>query len=170
MIKDIVFEEGKISVAGRRSISITVSEFVAIQNEIEKKYGDKWKEAIYKGVKKGAGKVWLHYLGKKYLDIADHPGIFKIIKSALEIFNQTGFGEPEVSSIDTKKFSATFILKNSSIAEEYSSKGEVVCYFTAAMLAALMKMIFGINMDCKEVRCKAKGDSYCEFITESSKK
>lgn len=165
---DIVFERGKINIGGRRAMLIELDTIIAIQKEIEKKHGAKWKTVIYNGIKRGAEKVWLYYLGKKYLDIADHPGVTKITKSALEIFNLTGFGELELVSVDIKKGEARFISKNSSIAEKYHGKGETVCYFTAAMLAALMKLIFRKDLDCKEVKCKAKGDEYCEFVIQNN--
>jgi predicted hydrocarbon binding protein len=166
--KDIIFEEGRIVIGGRRTMVMSFDSFIAIQKTIERVYGDKWENVIYNGVKKGAHHMWLHYLGKKGLDIADHPTNVEYAKNMLTIFNTTGFGTLQLSSLDAKKMNARFISRNSTIAEEYKDRGKPVCYFTAAIIASLMGIVFGKDMDCKEVKCRAKGDPYCEFVVQNS--
>ncbi len=73
-----------------------------------------------------------------------------------------------LQDIDNSKKEALILIKDSTLAEEYMKKKKeksenAVCALTAGVIAGMFSYIFGKQVDCAEVKCKAKGEGYCLF-------
>jgi predicted hydrocarbon binding protein len=84
-----------------------------------------------------------------------------------------GFGLPKLASLDfngSDKFQLVVEFRNSYLAEQYTRvfgpASEPVCWQLAGYIAGYCSEVFGLNLHCRETKCVAKGDEYCEFVTK----
>jgi len=94
----------------------------------------------------------------------------ELVKNLTEIYEAFGLGRIEIKDFDVKNGRAIINISDSPVARDYirknkSSKHET-CNFIAGMLAGIGESIFNKNMEAKEVKCIAKGDSVCQFIVK----
>ena len=73
-----------------------------------------------------------------------------------------------VENIDNKLNKASITIKESTIALEWQETNKnksksSVCTLTAGVIAGMFSYIFGKQVDCVEVKCRAKGEDYCAF-------
>ncbi|MBD3203877.1 hypothetical protein GF327_06260 [Candidatus Woesearchaeota archaeon] len=87
-----------------------------------------------------------------------------------DIFNLYGLGRLEIKEVDSKNKSAKLNLFNSSIAHVHLNKnkesGKAVCNLTCAVLSGIFSYLFDEDIDCREQRCYAKGDEFCQFVVK----
>jgi predicted hydrocarbon binding protein len=57
----------------------------------------------------------------------------------------------------------TITLSHTAESESFGNTGKNVCFCTAGLLAGIIEGSFGISVQAKEVRCKARGDEHCIF-------
>ncbi|MFA4855040.1 MAG: V4R domain-containing protein [archaeon] len=91
----------------------------------------------------------------------------EIIEWELNIVTMAGWGELELKRLDAKKGSALVIVKNSSVAEMLGPYGKSIDFFMEGFMAGGSSIALGMPMKVTEVKCKSKGDSFCEFLFES---
>jgi hypothetical protein len=87
----------------------------------------------------------------------------ELVQALAQAGKATGWGITEVSSIDMKRHTAKIIVKECFEAAAWRKKPYNVCHWTRGYLAGFMGTVFGKPMEAVEVKCKAKGDEYCEF-------
>ena len=90
------------------------------------------------------------------------------IKTLEDLFNINGLGKLSINNLDNEKKEALISISDSIIALEWLEKNKkesenAVCTLTAGVLAGMFSYIFGEDVDCVEVSCKAKGDDICGF-------
>lgn len=90
------------------------------------------------------------------------------IKTLENLFDINGLGKINISNLDNVKKEVLINISDSTIAIEWLEKNKkksknAVCTLTAGVLAGMFSYIFGEDVDCVEVSCKAKGEDFCEF-------
>ena len=82
----------------------------------------------------------------------------KNLDKVSEIFSQMNWGKIK---IDLKKLH--IVIDNSFEARAIGKSKECSCYFLKGFVAGLLSTILNKDLKAEEVKCKSKGDKYCEF-------
>jgi predicted hydrocarbon binding protein len=138
--------------------------FVNIQKELEKAGGLKLAKDVY--YRAGFESAY------KFCQVMrETEGISgrEIVQGYLDSMSLRGWGKFKILLLDEEKGKGIFRLYQSAFGEEYGSVGRMVCHcWPGAMAGAVQEIIdtHGLDLQVKgrESKCKAKGDSYCEFI------
>lgn len=105
------------------------------------------------------GKITGRNLGKHLLKQGMKPSEIPVILNLL--LNEGGWGKTEIN-IDQKKKMGVITIKNNVIARHKKTK-EPSCHFLTGYFKGLSEMLFGIETECSETNCVAKGDLACKF-------
>jgi predicted hydrocarbon binding protein len=84
------------------------------------------------------------------------------LKCALEIFLTNGGWGKVQAKLNFQERKAVVRIRNSVTTRQNKAK-EPVCHFISGFIAGALTMIFSKKAECLEIRCKAKGDTFCEF-------
>jgi predicted hydrocarbon binding protein len=87
------------------------------------------------------------------------------LKCALEVFLTNGGWGKVRAKLNFQKQIAVVRIRNSVTTRQTKSK-EPVCHFISGFIAGALSVVFGKKVECVELRCKAKGDAFCEFRVE----
>ena len=158
--RQISFEEGKIMLLNNPMLIMPVDTYVsltkAIRDELGRKRGD---DLIYKAMKKSAI-TYLNVLKKGFsMSKVD------MIKWAANSVTLAGWGKVAVTSVDGQVGKAVIRVTGSTVGAGLGKDNESTDILLAGFFAGGESAVFGKNVDVKEVKCTAKGDPYCEFIT-----
>lgn len=85
-----------------------------------------------------------------------------------------GVGEPSLATFEYDPTQAHFLLEiqfaDSYLAEQYvASQGvatEPVCWLLAGYIGGYCAEVFGLDLICRELSCKAQGEPYCTFVVK----
>jgi predicted hydrocarbon binding protein len=84
------------------------------------------------------------------------------LKYALEIFLTNGGWGKVRAKLNFQKQIAVVRIRNSVTTRQTKSK-EPACHFISGFIAGALSSVFSKKAECVELRCKAKGDTFCEF-------
>lgn len=96
--------------------------------------------------------------------------IDRFVKSQLELFWSLGFGKPELVFVNPGASAARVRFRNSFNAFGYEKMDKPVCYILEGYLERMFEVAFNKRVRCRESRCEAMGDRFCEFDVYSMKK
>jgi len=86
----------------------------------------------------------------------------------VEVLNYLGLGEISISGFGLKTMK--FTVRHSAEAQEYVNlkkrSKSPVCYALAGMFAAVSEKLLQAPASCKEAKCIACGDDFCEFVIQ----
>jgi len=82
---------------------------------------------------------------------------------AFTFYSQMGWFRLVKSEWNEEKKEKTITLEHTVESEAFGSTGKNVCYCTAGLLAGIIEGAFGIKVQCREIKCRSKGDEYCVF-------
>jgi predicted hydrocarbon binding protein len=92
-----------------------------------------------------------------------------VFKWGADTVNLAGWGLSKVVSVNSKKKLIKFTLKDSAICEYYGVSKNPVDHIFRGMIAGAMSTTYDTDIDGVEIKCKAMGAPYCEFITKPAK-
>lgn len=104
---------------------------------------------------KHAGKEFTRGLVRAGTDLTEVPTWLEMF------FTQGGWGVIQ-SKIDFTKKEAVIRIENCATARKTESK-EPVCHFVRGFISGVSDVVLDDLTDCRETKCMAKGDPYCEF-------
>lgn len=130
-----------------------------IENMVEKFGYEKVKEIFYLTAKEGGIKIYDAVHSSTKLE-----GL-ALLRNILGFLKFLGYGKLEVGNNNMSSGQLTFI---HSPPAEYKLKNvkNDAHFLTAGMLAEVASKITGLKLECIEIKCTAKGDSQCEYITQ----
>jgi predicted hydrocarbon binding protein len=121
-----------------------------------------------------AGRQTANTLSNNFYDfLGDSAEVFlsdkrNALANFIDVLNWLGFGEISIAKSDFKNLKIVFVVKHSAEAQEFVNRKEIthssVCYATAGIFAGLCEILFKLPLECKETRCIACGDDFCEFV------
>jgi predicted hydrocarbon binding protein len=152
-------EKGEFRAQDSRLMILFATSFVSVQKSIETLIGfDTAGMLLYEAYKDAA-----RISGPLYIKGAK-PGIKggHTIKLGLDFTRALAWGLWEPCEFDKTK--ATFIVRNSPVAESYGKSNRAVCHQIRGMIAGFAEFFTGQKRECVEVMCKSKGDDRCEFL------
>ena len=138
--------------------------FVNVQKELEKAGGLKLAKEVYYRAGFESAYKYCRTLRKAEEIEGNHT-----VKAYLDSMSLRGWGKFKIVLLNEEKGEGVFRLYQSAFSEEYGSVGRMVCHcWPGAMAGALQEILdtHGLTPRVKgrEVKCKARGDGYCEFI------
>ena len=165
-VKELKFEKGMLTIAGgtERYILIPLRIYGALYNSIEKIIGDAVAGVLYV-VGKNIGKGLAEEV-KRRMNERGVSGLEELASDAVKLLEELGFGKVELVESSSEKFVVRMYDSATSV---HAQKGKAVCHLERGMLAGIAEEIMGKHYIAKEVKCRAKGDPYCEFIIMESK-
>ncbi|MCX6699745.1 MAG: 4-vinyl reductase [Methanomicrobiales archaeon] len=86
-----------------------------------------------------------------------------LIDMALAFYGQMGWFKVIKMDWNEAKKEKIIILDNSAEAESLGKKDKPSCHCTSGLLAGIVSSAFNVRVQGKEIKCKSKGDQYCEF-------
>jgi predicted hydrocarbon binding protein len=158
----VSIEKGLVVIAGERSILIPPSFITLLQDRVMQEKGEAWRKIFYR-----AGEKAMENLAPTYkllmLIPRNSASKKKLIEELVEIWSWMSCGRPEVTKIDLKSNHFIFRVYGSTIAKQYLGRGEMMCDYLAGMVAGGLGSMIGESLKCREVKCIANGDEFCEF-------
>jgi len=86
----------------------------------------------------------------------------KVASVMAEMRTRKGWGAISVVAINSIKKEAILHIKNGPLTRGIHSDKNV-CYFMAGSFEGIFEKIFETEVICREIKCQAKGNPYCEF-------
>jgi len=160
------YDEKKGEITFKGAIPSLISarhEECELQKEFKKIVGPAYKSIIYDMVGRLTTTDALGMTQRLAIRVVRLFSKRKIGEMFLEQFYERGYGVAEILEFDAKNHRARLKVKNSFIATGYGKTKEPVCYSVAGIFAGAGDILFGRRMECRETKCIAKGDPYCEF-------
>ncbi|MCD6230014.1 MAG: hypothetical protein J7K00_04380 [Candidatus Diapherotrites archaeon] len=153
--RQIRFDEGCLVLLGQAVVMTPNSTLVKIQESLSK-YG--LENIIYYSAKE-TGLDWFIKMNQSYgISIKNMP------KWGIDTVSLAGFGRPKVLKLDIKNKQSIINLENSIMSEYIGRNDKYVDHLFRGFIAGTATMIFGEPSDAIEVKCKSKGDAYCQFV------
>jgi predicted hydrocarbon binding protein len=130
---------------------------------------------LFEGRNYEAGYIIIRLLGEKIASL-----IFKLsdkfkinsLEEAIHLYAKLatlmGFGEITVQEYDLEKGVIRFRTSNSPICTHFKNSGKNMGAFLEGVIGGVAEFYLGSDSKCKEVKCVAKGDEYCEYLVTFS--
>ncbi|MEM2928321.1 MAG: V4R domain-containing protein [Nitrososphaerota archaeon] len=145
---------------GGRIITIRTKTFAILLNSMKSTIGEEEAKALLYEAFIDIGRDKAKVIYRKWKEKGK-----LFLKKLMEFYDSRGCGwfKLENMDIDYEKLEGYIRIKQSFIAEEYEKSEKPVCDPLAGYFVGLFKEIFKKEFVCKEIKCIAKGDRYCEF-------
>jgi KaiC/GvpD/RAD55 family RecA-like ATPase len=119
-----------------------------------------------------AGYDLVRSLGKElaYVTFGSFAEMFKVtsVEEAVPFYTRIGalwgFGEIIVSEFNMEKGVIRFRMPNSAACTPLKNSGKNMGAFPEGVMEGTAELFIGPKSNCKEVKCVAKGDEYCEYL------
>ena len=162
----VSIEKGLVVVAGERSVLIPPSFITILQDKVMQEKGEGWREIFYEAGKNALGEIAPTYKMLVMIPRTSETSKKKLIEELVEIWSWMSCGRPEVTKMDLKRNKFTFRLHDSVLAKPYIGSGKMMCDYFSGVIAGGFGSLFGAELKCREVKCIAHGDEFCEFEVE----
>jgi len=164
MARQLTFEEGQIKVADEISIMVHGPALVKLSDMLIKSMGKEGINYIYESSKE-SGRILAQAFKRKYgltgMKLAD------LIKN---LAMMGGWGKIEFLNFDFKNNSVIGKITDSPFAELTEFRNKKMCHISRGFIAGALSVVFGTDVDCIEVKCKADGSEFCEGIIKPKSK
>jgi predicted hydrocarbon binding protein len=161
----IVFSRGAFKIFGIRGVMIPSKTF-AMQHYMLLKKDAKAKKVIV-DVAKNQGETAVKLARKLQRTSSE---MANLMMQTVELM---GLGEINLVNPDISTGKAVFKVRNCVVATEYKENKwkakEPVDYYLRGVIHGAVEELTGKKITCKETKCIARGDQYCEFRTEPVK-
>jgi uncharacterized protein len=159
ILKGINFseEKGGLFYKEVRYLLIRPETLITFQRAIEKELGEKASQILYQ-----SGFIGGILSSKRYREVfglSDE----QIIHFMIEMGPQIGWGRFELERFDPSKKILIVRVYHSPFAEAYGDSSSPVCHFIRGVLGGMASIVFGREIEAKEVACLSTGDECCRF-------
>ena len=150
-------EKGGLFYREVRYLLVRPETLAVFQKAIEKEIGERASQILYQGGHAGGSLSSKRY--REVFGFSDE----EIIRFMLKMGSQIGWGRFELDRFDGNKRVLIVKVYHSPFAEAYGLSSQPVCHMIRGVLGGMGSLIFGKDIESKEVSCLAKGDEYCGF-------
>jgi predicted hydrocarbon binding protein len=159
ILKELNFvpERGGLFYKEVRYLLIRPETLAAFQKAIEKEIGEKASRILFESGFQGGSLSSKRY--REVLGFSDE----EIIRFMMDMGSQIGWGRFELERFDSDKKRIIIKVHHSPFAEGYGSSSEPVCHMIRGVLGGMASLVFGKDVESKELSCLAKGDECCRF-------
>jgi len=117
----------------------------------------------------GADPIWYEAgksIGKEFekdiVDLKKKMPLDKVASFIAEMLTSKGWGSIDVVAVNSIEKEAILHIKSCPLIRGINSD-KPVCYFISGSFEGIFEKIFETEVTCREIKCQAKGDPYCEF-------
>ena len=159
ILKGINFseEKGGLFYKEVRYLLIRPETLITFQRAIEKELGKKASQILYQSGFMGGILSSKRY--REVFGLSDE----QIIHFMIEMGPQIGWGRFELERFDPSKKILIVRVYHSPFAEAYGDSSSSVCHFIRGVLGGMASIVFGREIEAKEVACLSTGDECCRF-------
>ena len=159
ILKNLKFdsEKGGLFFKEVRYLLIRPETLLAFQKAAENEIGEKASQILFQSGFAGGSLSSKKY--REVFSLSDE----EIISFMIEMGSQIGWGRFELEKFDPMERQLMINVFHSPFAEAYGSSSFPVCHFIRGVLSGMASMIFGGEIEVKELSCLAKGDPCCRF-------
>jgi predicted hydrocarbon binding protein len=150
-------EKGGLFYKEVRYLLIRPELLAAFQKAAEKEIGEKVSSILYQSGFQGGTLSSKTY--REVFGFSDE----EIIRFMVEMGPQIGWGRFELEKFDGNKKVLIVRVYHSPFAEGYGPSSKPVCHMIRGVLGGMGSLVFGKEIESKEVSCLARGDEYCRF-------
>lgn len=147
---------------GRRVVLLPDFALKSLIRELIKMIGESSANAILFRVGYEMGKGF----GESHLSVGERVGLMDpldiIINISVPLYASSGYGRVSLEEISDRSISA--IVEDNLEASVRERAKQPSCYFTKGLWKGALERIFGKQVSIEEMRCKAAGSDFCEFI------
>ena len=159
IMKELKFnaETGGLFYNEVRYLLIRPETLATFQKGIEKEMGEKASRILFESGFQGGS-----LSSKKYREIFAFSDE-EIVHFMAEMGSQIGWGRFELEKFDFAQKRLVFKVYHSPFAEAYGSSSKPICHMIRGVLGGMASVLFGREVQSKELYCLAKGDEWCWF-------
>jgi predicted hydrocarbon binding protein len=140
-----------------RYLLIRPETLAAFQKAIEEEIGEKASRILFESGFQGGS-----LSSKKYREVFGFSDE-EIIRFMMDMGSQIGWGRFELDRFDSAEKRLVVKVYYSPFAEAYGSSSKPVCHMIRGVLGGMASLVFGKEIESKELSCLAKGDECCRF-------
>ena len=144
----------------QRIVALPAKALASVLRELESVIGPAYISTIIEGARRYARDVEL----KQIEDYIPPEKRTKVVSAMFKLYRELGWGRVFDVDFDREKGVLRFRMENSVEADGWEGSEHPVCHIILGYNIALMEWALGKPMVGEEVRCRAKGDPYCEFV------
>jgi predicted hydrocarbon binding protein len=159
ILEELAFnpEKGGLFYKEVRYLLLRPETLAAFQKAAEREMGEKASEVLYESGFQGGT-----LSSKRFREIFGFSDE-EIIRFMVKMGCQIGWGRFELAKFDGHQGVLSVKVYHSPFAEGYGPSSQPVCHTIRGVLGGMGSLVFGKEIESKEVSCLAKGDDYCRF-------
>ncbi len=154
--------KGHVELMGHRIMLFRFEFLVAIQKQLETTIGASAKGVMYLAGERAAQEVMPAKADRlKQLPSAKEP--LSALQRLSDIWATIGVGRPGLTTFTPAEGRYSFKIDEGAYPAAYGPSSRPVCHLWAGWAAGVIKRLFGRDVLCEEVQCRAMGARFCEF-------
>lgn len=155
-----MIHDGIIDFLGLRMSFIPAEVFPLLSKTLIDRYGY---EAGYNLIR-SLGKEIAYVIFKSFANLFKVTNLEEAVPFYARIGTLMGFGEIKISEYKMDEGVIGFRIPNSSVCTPLKNLGKNMGAFPEGVIAGTAELFIGPKSNCKETKCVAKGDEYCEYV------
>ncbi len=163
ILKELAFnpEKGGLFYKEVRYLLLRPETLAAFQKAFEREMGEKASEVLYESGFQGGTLSSKRF--REVFGLSDE----EITRFMVQMGSQIGWGRFELERFDANQKVFSVKVYHSPFAEGYGPSSQPVCHMIRGVLGGMGSLVFGKEIQSKEVSCLARGDDYCRFDIRS---
>lgn len=151
------FNQGGVTLLGQSVGMIPLDYLVTVQKNLEAKGID---NLLYYS-SKDMGVRWFRNMHQYFKIKAED-----VTRWGVNVLSVAGWGETLVVDLDSEKQIMKVNIRNAAQSSKYGQSDHAVDSFVRGCYASGAQVLFGVDCDCVEIRCRSQGSEFCEFIAQ----
>jgi bacteriochlorophyll 4-vinyl reductase len=154
--------KGHVELMGHRIMLFRFEFLVAIQKQLETTIGTSAKGVLYLAGERAAQEV-LPAMADRLKQLPSGKEALVALQRMSDIWATIGAGRATVTMFTPAEGRYSFKIEDSTYPAAYGPSSRPVCHLWAGWAAGVIKRLFGRDVLCEEVQCRAMGARFCEF-------
>ncbi len=154
--------KGHVELMGHRIMLFRFEFLVAIQKQLETTIGTSAKGVMYLAGERAAQEV-LPAMADRLKDLPSGKDSVIELRRLSDIWATIGVGRATVTLFTPSEGRYAFKIEDGTYPAAYGPSSRPVCHLWAGWAAGVIKRLFGRDVLCEEVACRAMGARFCEF-------
>ena len=158
-------QRGRVELLGARILLIPPEFIVQIQKQLEATIGASAKGVLYLAGERTGQSVVTPGV-ERLVGLRAKAAAEEIFRGIAEVSALRGIGVLRVVEFEPEAARFRFQISDGSIPEAYGPSKRPVCHLLEGWAAGVARNLFGREVLCEEVRCRAAGADACEFVLQ----
>ena len=158
--------KGHVELMGHRIMLLRFEFLVAIQKQLETTIGTSAKGVMYLAGESAAQEV-LPAMADRLKDLPSGKDSLAELRRMSNLWATIGLGRATVTMFTPLEGRYSFKIDEGAYPAAYGPSSRPVCHLWAGWAAGVIQRLFGRDVLCEEVACRAMGARFCEFEIRS---